>query len=246
MTGADSAAPVGGVPDTTRLPLTRDRVLRAGVQLADGSGIEAVSMRRLGLELGVEAMSLYNHVANKGDLLDGMVEFVVGEIAARTTELEAPDPALDWQGALRARILAARQVMLEHRWMPVVLESRAALSPGVVRHYDGVLAALRAGGFSWDLAHHSLHALGSRALGFAQELFDPSGSGTDDEASRAALAAVAEQAPHLVEMLSQIAHVEGPESTLGWCDDQEEFEFGLDALLDGLERRRLRITSQEG
>jgi hypothetical protein len=106
----------------------------------------------------------------------------------------------------------------------------------VIRYYEGVLATLRAGGFSYDLAHHALHALGSRVLGFSQELFDPS-TPAEDAASQAALAELATELPHLVEMLAEVAH-DDPGSTLGWCDDQTEFEFGLDVVLDGLERRR--------
>ena len=95
---------------------------------------------------------------------------------------------------------------------------------------------MRDGGFSYDLAHHALHALGSRALGFAQELFDP-GDGAGDEEGTAALAAMADQFPHLVGMMAEIAH-DDPDSTLGWCDDQTEFDFGLDLILDGLDRMR--------
>jgi hypothetical protein len=118
-----------------------------------------------------------------------------------------------------------------------VLESRTSISAPLVDYYEGVLATLHAGGFSNDLAHHTLHALGSKALGFSQELFDPGKGGGAGEQSGAELAAMAEAFPHLTAMLAEVAHVD-PDSTLGWCDDQTEFEFGLDVLLDGLERRR--------
>ncbi len=222
--------------DAARRPLSRDLVLRSAVALADQSGIDAVSMRRLGQELGVEAMSLYHHVHRKDDLLGGMVETVVAEINLAVGALRGPDPAADWRAALRARVLTARGLMLRHTWLPGVLESRTTVSPGVIRYYEGVLATLRAGGFSYDLAHHALHALGSRVLGFSQELFDPS-TPAEDAASQAALAELATELPHLVEMLAEVAH-DDPGSTLGWCDDQTEFEFGLDVVLDGLERRR--------
>jgi AcrR family transcriptional regulator len=222
---------------TRRTTLTRERVLQAGLDLADDAGLEAVSMRRLGQELGVEAMSLYNHVANKDDLLDGMVEMVMVEVNRSAREVrDGAEPGADWQGVLRAQVLASRQHMLRHRWLPVALESRAGMSPGVARYFDGVLATLLAGGFSNDLGHHALHALGSRALGFTQELFTP-GNEEQDAASQAAMASMARELPHLVAMLAEVAHYD-PESTLGWCDDQSEFEFGLDVLLDGLERRR--------
>ncbi len=220
-----------------RRPLNRERVMRAAVDLADREGVAAVSMRRIGQELGVEAMSLYNHVAGKDALLDAMVEHVAAEVNAAVADLDSPDPARDWQGALRARALAARTVMLRHKWVPGVLETRTTMSLDVVRYFDGVVGILRAGGFSHDLTHHSLHALGSRVLGFTQELFDP-GDAASDDASEEMLAAMAAEVPHLVEMLSQVAHDDGPDATLGWCDDQTEFEFGLDVVLDGLERRR--------
>ncbi|WP_353952650.1 TetR/AcrR family transcriptional regulator C-terminal domain-containing protein [Knoellia sp. S7-12] len=222
----------------TRRPLSRDRVLRRAVKLADTSGLEAVSMRRLGTDLGVEAMSLYNHVANKEALLDAMVEHVGAELNAEMGELAAEaaiDPAQDWKSALRARALAARVVMLRHPWMPTVLQSRTTMSLEVIRYFDGVVAILMAGGFGHDLTHHALHALGSRVLGFSQELFDP-GDGSEDN-SEEVLAQMAELVPHLVAMLANAAHTDGPEQTLGWCDDQTEFEFGLDVTLDGLERR---------
>ncbi|GAB3438779.1 TetR/AcrR family transcriptional regulator C-terminal domain-containing protein [Phycicoccus ginsengisoli] len=226
---------------TPRRPLSRQRVMRAAVDLADREGLAAVSMRRVGQELGVEAMSLYNHVRGKEALLDAMVELVGAELNTAVTALEAPDPATDWGAALRARSLAAREVMLRHRWVPAVLETRTTMSLEVVRFYDGVVAILSAGGFDHDLTHHSLHALGSRVLGFTQELFDPGDAG--EGASEEVLAAMAEQVPHLMGMLGAIAHSDGPEATLGWCDDQTEFEFGLDVLLDGLERRRVAATA---
>jgi AcrR family transcriptional regulator len=229
---------------TPRRPLSRERIMRAAVDVADAEGVSAVSMRRIGQELGVEAMSLYNHVAGKEALLDAMVEQVATELVAAVASLdsplesplESPDPATDWRGALRARALAAREVMLRHRWAPGVLETRTTMNLDIVRYYDGVVGILRAGGFSNDLAHHSLHALGSRVIGFSQELFDP-GDAAGGDASEEMLAAMASQIPHLVEMLGEVAH-DDPGSTLGWCDDQTEFEFGLDVLLDGLERRR--------
>ncbi|MFC7490003.1 MULTISPECIES: TetR/AcrR family transcriptional regulator [unclassified Knoellia] len=221
-----------------RRPLSRDRVLRRAVKLADISGLDAVSMRRLGADLGVEAMSLYNHVAGKEALLDAMVEHVGAELNAVIAALDLPDPAKDWAAALRARSLAAREVMLRHPWMPTVLQSRTTMSLEVVRYYDGVVAILMAGGFGHDLTHHSLHALGSRVIGFSQELFDPGDGGEDT--SQEVLAQMAEVVPNLVAMMANAPHTDGPEQTLGFCDDQTEFEFGLDVVLDGLEKRRPR------
>jgi AcrR family transcriptional regulator len=226
--------------ETARKPLSRDLVLETAVTLADHEGLAALSMRRLGQELGVEAMSLYHHVANKEALLDGMVDAVVGELNAEVGPGGGPDAEGDWAGALRTRMLTARRVMLRHKWLPAVLESRTNLSPPLIAYFEGVLATLRAGGFSYDLAHHTLHALGSRAIGFSQELFDPGkGGGEAQDVSEAEMAAMAEAFPHLGAMMAEIVH-EGPDTTIGWCDDQTEFEFGLDVLLDGLERRRAR------
>jgi AcrR family transcriptional regulator len=222
--------------DLPRLPLSRERVLRAAVALADEAGIESVTMRRLAEVLGAEAMSLYYHVSNKEDVLDGMVDVVLTEINYAVDQFNSPASPDDWKRSMRQRILAARQVLLRHRWAPVVIEARSNASPAVLRYFDRLLGLMRDGGFSYDRAHHALHALGSRALGFSQELFDP-GGGPIDESASAALEAMSDQLPNLVSMLREIAH-DDPESTLGWCDDQTEFEFGLDLILDGLDRLR--------
>jgi AcrR family transcriptional regulator len=218
-----------------RIPLSRERVLRAAVEVADQGGIESLTMRRLAEELGAEAMSLYYHVANKEDILNGIVDVVAGEINDVVDRIEAPSAGRAWKAAVRQRILSARQVLLRHPWAPGLLETRASASQGILRYYDGLLGLLRDGGFSYDLAHHAMHVLGSRALGFAQELIDP-GNAAGDEVT-AALETMAGQFPHLVGMLMEVAH-DDPDSTLGWCDDQTEFEFALDLILDGLDRTR--------
>ncbi|MFV2175327.1 TetR/AcrR family transcriptional regulator C-terminal domain-containing protein [Actinomadura sp. LOL_016] len=217
-----------------RIPLSRRRVLRAAVELADRDGIDALTMRRLAQEVGAEAMSLYHHVANKQAVLDGVVEVVLEEIAAAVDAVDAPSPEEDWRAALRARILTAREIFLRHRWAPRVLESRTTTSPAVIAHYDRVVAILRAGGFSFDLAHRALHVLGSRALGFTQELFQPDGAGNADVA---AMEQMADLYPNIARMLADAVH-DDPDGTLGFCDDQFEFEFALDLILEGLERRR--------
>ncbi|MFL6141781.1 MAG: TetR/AcrR family transcriptional regulator C-terminal domain-containing protein [Labedaea sp.] len=219
-----------------RLPLSRERVLRAAVKIADEHGIESLTMRRLAEELGAEAMSLYYHVAKKDDVLDGIVDLVLRELNEVVSRIDLPSRGADWKKAVRQRILSARAVLLRHRWAPVVLETRTRTSPEVLRYYDALLGLMRDGGFSYDLAHHAMHALGSRALGFTQELFDPNNAG-GDPASDAELAALADQLPNLVGMMAEIAH-DDPDATLGWCDDQTEFEFGLDLILDGLDRLR--------
>jgi AcrR family transcriptional regulator len=208
--------------------LSRERVLRGAVDLADDSGINSVTMRRLAQGFGVEAMALYNHVANKGELLDGMIDVVWSEINDATIGITG-----DWKTALRRKILAAREILLRHRWAPGVLESRADMRPVVNRYYDSLIGLLRDGGFSTDLTHHALHALGSRALGYTHEPWDDSQELPD-------LSLVARQMageyPNIAAMLMDVTHDTG--TSLGWCDDQFEFEFALDLLLDGLERVR--------
>ncbi|MFB7587287.1 TetR/AcrR family transcriptional regulator [Streptomyces sp. NPDC056169] len=212
-----------------RAPLSRQRILRAAVALADGTGAEAFSMRRLAQELGVVPMALYKHVANKDELLDGMVDVVVGDIAP-------PVPGAPWKPAVRQQILAARQVLLRHRWAASVIESRPGPTPAVLAHLDSVIGTFRDGGLSADLTHHAMHALGTRLLGFSPELFATGGgaedaSGVPDEAAAQAAAAY----PRVAEIAAAAAHDAG--STVGGgCDDQFEFAFALDLLLDGIER----------
>jgi AcrR family transcriptional regulator len=227
-TDADEAA------ERPRIPLSRRRVLRAAVRLADRDGLDSLTMRRLAQEVGVEAMSLYHHVANKEAVFDGLVEVLLDEITAAVEEADAPPPERDWRAALRARILAARDVLLRHRWAPRLLATRPAMSPAVIAYYDHVVGLLRAGGFSFDLAHRALHVLGSRALGFAQEMFQPGDAPVGDAAMTEQMA---DRFPNLAGMLADAVH-DDPDGTLGFCDDQFEFEFALDLILEGLERRR--------
>lgn len=220
-----------------RRPLNRDRVLRAAVELADGEGVGALTMRRLAQSLGVEAMSLYHHVANKDALLDGVVEVVLGEVNDAVGSLDEPTSPDDWRTAMRARVLAARAVMLRHRWAPGVLETRTTISPPVIAYFDSTLGIMVRGGFSYDLAHHAMHALGSRALGFTQELFEPENPDDSEGQAEEMMQQIADTFPYLAGMLADAVH--GTEGQLGWCDDQFEFEFGLDVILDGLEQRRV-------
>jgi AcrR family transcriptional regulator len=220
--------------EAARKPLSRERVLRAAVELADERGIEALTMRSLGQALGVEAMSLYNHVSNKEDLLDGVVEVVGEELVAAIEEL----PRGEWKDTMRRWILTAREVLLRHRWAPAVLETRRQPPPPIMRYYDSLLGLMLEGGFSMDLAHHAMHALGSRALGFSQELFVTDDDGVDPDVMAVMIRQTASVYPNLAELLKVVYH--DPDTTLGGCDDQFEFEFGLDLLLDGLERLRDR------
>jgi AcrR family transcriptional regulator len=212
-------------PGPERRPqLTRERVVAAAIELADRDGIEAVSMRRLAQELGVEAMSLYTHVRNKDDLLDGMVDAVISQIPIS-------GDGVDWKTSLRQTVLAARSVVLRHPWAPRTIETRSSALPAVPRYADAVLGILRKGGFSIALAHHALHLLGSRVLGFTQDLFDESGD-LDPEAAARFASELGATLPYAAEMALAVTH----EGALGGCDDDVEFEFALDFILDGLDR----------
>jgi AcrR family transcriptional regulator len=210
-----------------RTPLSRERVLRATVELADRGGIEALSMRKLGQELGVDAMALYRHVRGKDDLLDGVVEMLVGEI-------DRPHRTENWKGSLRAQAMAARAVMLRHPWARGVLEERGTTGPATLGYIESVLATLLDGGFSIDLAHHALHVLGSRIFGFNQDLFEESAPADPSPEAAAAAARAMAGYPRIVELAQSVSH----EGVLGRCDDDFEFAFGLDLILDGLERFR--------
>lgn len=221
-----------------RTPLSRERILTKAVAVADEGGIEALTMRRLADALDVEAMSLYYHVANKEVLLDGVAEVVVQEVLSEIADLPSATGPSDWKLAMRSRILRARDVMLRHKWAPMVLETRTTMNPAALRYFHGFLEIFQAGGMSWDLAHHALHALGSRALGFSQEMFDPAPGTDDEEMSEELFAQMATDLPLFVQFMQAVAHEDPEGQTLGWCDDQTEFEFALDLMLDGLDRLR--------
>jgi AcrR family transcriptional regulator len=212
-----------------RVPLSRERVLRAAVALADHGGVDALSMRRLAQELGVVPMALYKHVANKDELLDGMIDVVVGEI-------DPPAGGTDWKTAIRRRVLSARGALLRHPWASRVMESRSEPTPTVVEYMDSMIGMFRAGGFSVDLTHHAMHAMGSRLLGFSQELFDDSVD-LDPAVTAVMVQRMAGKYPHIIELVTAITHDEASVVGQG-CDDQFEFEFALDLMLDGLERLR--------
>jgi AcrR family transcriptional regulator len=211
-----------------RRPVTRARVLAAAVALADREGIEAVSMRRLGQELGVEAMALYRHVRDKDEILDAVIDLVVGQV-----DLDA-DPDEDWRTAMRALSMAARQVMLRHPWAPALIVERKTVGPATLRHVDRVLGILRRGGFSVEFAHHALHVLGSRILGFTQDPFDDSADARSEIPPTEEVMRAFASVPNVAELALAASH-DGP---LGRCDDEFEFGFSLDLILDGLERAR--------
>lgn len=222
----------------TRQPLTRARVADAAIALADGEGLGQVTMRRVAAQLGVEAMSLYHHVDNKEELLDAVVEALIAEVeaAVAAAEAESGAPGEPWRAALRRRFLTARGVMVRHPWAPQLIASRTAVPPSLLAYYDRVLATMVDGGVSYRLAHRAMHAFGSMALGFAQELFTPApGEGAEAEIDEEQFALMAQALPHLAAMIASELH-DAADDVLGWCDSQTEFEFTLDLLLDGLER----------
>ena len=226
---------------TRRIPLNRERVLDAAVVLADEVGIESLSMRRLAQELGVVPMALYKHVANKEELLDGMVDAIVGEIAPAV-------PGPDWKNAVRLRVLSARNSLLRHPWARQVLETRTHPTPAVLGYMDSFIGMFLAGGFSVDLTHHVMHALGSRMWGFTQELFGDPGQASQAEVAPEVQAAMfqemAARYPNILKVAMAATHDDGSVVGQG-CDNQFEFEFALDLLLDGFERfHRQRWTSQ--
>lgn len=217
-----------------RAPLTRERILETAVALADEGGFDSISMRQIAQELGVVPMALYKHVANKGELLDGMIDVVVGEI-------DPPLEGVDWKTAMRERILSARRSLLRHSWATKVLESRDEPTPTVIGYMDSMMGIFRAGGFSIDLLHHAMHVMGSRLLGFSQELYDDTASMPEDEALEM-WTQMADAYPNIAALVGEISggeitHDEGS-VVGGGCDDQFEFEFALDLILDGLERLR--------
>jgi AcrR family transcriptional regulator len=205
-------------------PLSRDRVLRAAVAFADEHGIASLSMRKLGEAVGVEAMSLYNHVANKAELLDGMVDLIFGEI-------DLPDDGSDWKAAMRARAVSARQVLGRHQWAIGLMESRSSPGSATLRHHDRVIGVLRRAGFSIPMAAHAYALLDSYIYGFAlQEASLPFETGEQTaDLAEAILAGASEAYPHLTEFT--VEHVLKPGYDFG-----DEYEFGLDLILDGLER----------
>ncbi|MFP5319390.1 MAG: TetR/AcrR family transcriptional regulator C-terminal domain-containing protein [Acidimicrobiia bacterium] len=208
-----------------RETLNRERVLKAALAFADEHGIGSLSMRKLGESLGVEAMSLYNHVADKGDLLDGMVDVVFAEI-------DLPPQDVGWKPALRERAVSARRALSRHRWAIGLMESRRSPGPATLRHHDAVLGCLRRAGFSIELTAHAYAALDSYVYGFAlQEATLPFETTEDTaELTREIIGQMPAGAyPHLTELA--LEHVLQPGYRFG-----DEFEFGLDLVLDGLER----------
>ena len=210
-----------------RIPLTRERVFQAAVALADERGIESLTMRALGEELGVEAMSLYHYVANKDELLDGMVDVVFGEIELPTTDV-------DWRTAMRRRAISARESLTRHRWAVGLLESSTNPGPANFRLHDAVLECLREAGFSVENAVHAYSVQDAYIYGFAlQEKTLPVGTPAElaEAAENMRRLFSADEYPHIAETITE-------QVTRPGYDFAKEFEFGLDLILDALEPLR--------
>jgi AcrR family transcriptional regulator len=220
-------APRRNPRETARVPLSRERVLLAAIELADARGIESLTMRGLAQELGVEAMTLYYHVANKDDILNGIVDRVV-------SEMELPPPELDWKSSLRMAAISANDVLGRHPWAANLVLSGPGISTARLRLMDAILGTLRNAGFSAEMTDHAYHALDSHIMGFALWVGSMN-LGSDEDLAALAANFLRElprhDLPHLAEHVQQHMKPRDP-------DDQGEFAFGLDLILDGLERLR--------
>jgi AcrR family transcriptional regulator len=208
----------------SRPPLSPERVIDAASRVADASGLAGVSMRSVGRELGVEAMSLYHHVASKDALLDGLADWVF-------TRIETPTPDGSWRAQMEARARSARAVLAAHPWGLGLVESRRSPGPATLRHHDAVLGCLRAAGFSVALAAHAFSVLDAYVYGFVlTEVNLPFQPGEPAEDFVEELGEVMAAHPHLAEMVAE--QVVGRDYAYG-----NEFDYGLALVLDGLEAR---------
>ena len=210
-----------------RIPLTRERVLQAALELADQGGLESLSMRKLGQALGVEAMAVYYHFANKERVLDGIVDLVFAEI-------ELPQAGGEWKAAMRRRAVSVRDALLRHRWAIGLMESRTNPGPANLRHHDAVIGCLRAAGFDMAATATAYSLLDSYIYGFALTKMNLPFEDTSDivEMSETMLAPFAPgEYQNLADFITEHAMQPG-------YDYADEFEYGLDVILDGLERRQ--------
>ena len=209
-----------------RLPLNRERILQAALELADEGGMESLTMRKLGQVLGFEAMSLYNHVANKDDVLDGIFDLVLGES-------EPPSPAGDWDAAIRTSAISVHEALRRHPWSCSLLMSPQRIRPARLRYMDSLLGRLREAGFSAETTYHAYHVLDGHIFGFS--LWETSHTYTAEEVSnfeaKFAQTITADAFPYLHEHAQQ-HFSEGPHREV------RAFEFGLDLIVDGLKKIR--------
>jgi AcrR family transcriptional regulator len=209
-----------------RTPLSRALVLQAAIRLADQGGLDALSMRKLGQELGVEAMALYYHFANKDEVLDGIVDIVFSEI-------DVPAAGSDWRTAMRRRALSLRDVLARHRWAIGMMESRRNPGPANLRHHDAVIGSLRVGGFDMEMTAHAYSLLDSYIYGFALTRMNlPFDNSNVAEVAETMLQPFpVDEYPNLVSFIADHAMKPG-------YDYADEFEYGLDAILESLARAR--------
>ncbi len=215
---------------STRQPLTPDRVLDAALALADAEGLDALSMRRVASALGVEAMSLYNHVANKDALLSGLVDRVVGEIAL---------PAIggDWRVEMRRRAVSAHATLTRHPWAALLIVSQINVGPMMLRYINATIGCLREAGFSYAQADHAWNAIDSHVYGFTvQALKFPLKPEEYAPAARGYLPMIPPDLPYFRGLTVEVAE--------GRHDGLHAFTFGLDLILDGLERMRLACLAE--
>ena len=208
-----------------RIRLTRDRVLRAALAHADAGGLEDLSMRKLAEVLEVAPMALYRHVTGRDDLVDGMIDIVFGEF-------DLPAPGADWRTAMRRRAMSVHDILAIHRWAIGLMESRTNPGPANLRHHDAVLGSLRAAGFSIEMAGHAYSVLDGYIYGFALTKMNLPFERGEEVAgvARTMLKPFAPDAfPNLLEFITDYAMKPG-------YDFGNEFEYGLDLILDGLER----------
>ncbi len=217
--------PASRMPPSRRAPLSRDRILRAAIKLADRYGLEALSMRKLATTLRVEAMSLYNHIANKDELLDGMVDVAIGEITW-------PARGGDWKAAMRARATSALVVMTAHPWAPLLVVSRINVGPNMLGYIDATLGTLREAGFSWFETDRAWNAIDNYVYGFTlqQQNFPVNPEEYASAAASYLPMLPADMYPYMHEITVRVAE--------GSHDGTLDFAFGLELILDGLERLR--------
>jgi AcrR family transcriptional regulator len=214
---------VGMTTTETRAPLSRERIIDAAVAFADEHGVEELSMRKLGAELGVEAMSLYNHVANKDDILDGMIDYVFDAIGM-------PDPDMDWKQSIRSIGAEAMEQFTRHSWMVTVLIQRGNVGPTSLLFMNQVLGILRDAGLSDEDTHHAWQMLASHTMGYAFQQSSGSGHEKEWEDLQVRVIQMADQIPHVVALAPLLAE----------CEFGTEFAFGLEIIISGLEARLSR------
>ena len=210
-----------------RVPLTRELVLQTALRLADQGGLESLSMRKLGQELGVEAMAVYYHFANKDEVLDGIVDLV-------WTEIDLPAAGEDWRAAMRRRAISVHDVLARHRWAIGMMESRLNPGPANLRHHDAVIGNLRAAGFEMAMVAHAYSLMDGYIYGYALTKMNLPFDALDDisEMAQTMLQPFPDgEYPNLVAFITEHAMRPG-------YDYADEFEWGLDVVLDGIERER--------